>query len=80
MEGDGMRIKVSELLTQTGMSDMQLAELLWPDANRKTQRVMIRKWQKYGTVSIRLDQLKVLVDLVLTSNVFNLVDFEEGAK
>ncbi len=71
------KIRIKEILSQLGWDDMQLAEALWPEANRKTQRVLIRKWQKHGIISIRLDQLKVLRDLLSNTNMNHLIDFED---
>jgi len=70
-----MRIKIKELQSLTGMTDVEFSNLLWPDANRESQRVLLAKAKK-GSTSIKLEQLKSLVNQFATDRVTNLIDFE----
>lgn len=69
------RIKIPEILTQTGLKPIELGRLLWPDANTHTQRSLISKWMTNPPISIRLDQLQVLLDLMGTTNITNVIEF-----
>ena len=72
-----MRIKLLELQTQSGLSDAEMSAKLWPDTSRQTQRVLFARAKTRGSVYIRLDQLKMLRDEFATTNLDNLIDFED---
>lgn len=71
------RIRIPEILAQTGLKPIELARMLWPDANTHTQRSLISKWMTKPPISIRLDQLQVLLDLMGTTNINNVIGFED---
>lgn len=72
-----MRIKIIELLEQTGTKPIELARILWPEANTATQRSLISKWMIRPPVSIRLDQLKALSEFFVTTDINRLIDFDD---
>jgi len=72
-----MRIKIAELQQQSGLTDAEFAKGIWPDANKDSRRVLLAKAKK-GSTSIKLEQLKWLVDQFATSNIHNLIDFDHA--
>ena len=72
-----MKLKIAKLITQTGTNKMTVAALLWPNARKATRFVMIQKFTNADVISIRLDQLKALRDFFKTSDLNDLIDFED---
>jgi len=71
-----MRIKITELQQQSGLSDTEFAKLLWPDAPEESRRVSLAKVKKGLAVGIKFTQLRDLCEQFATSNVYNLIDVE----
>lgn len=75
-----MRIRITELQTQSGLSDKEFAELLWPEAKTKqSRRVLLARAKQNGSVYISLVALRNLRDKFATTNINNLIDFEDEA-
>ena len=50
-------------MADNGLTDKQMAEILWPDAGKDTRRVLMARWLTKPVISIRLDQLQRVHDL-----------------
>ena len=72
-----MRIKIKEIIDQTGLTKAKLGEQIWPESSPGSRRVMLAKWQRNENVTIRLEQLKTLCDIMATTNVRNIVEWED---
>jgi len=72
-----MRVKIKELMELAGMSQDEMANLLWPDSSKHTRRVLIGKWLNKPTVTIRLDQLKALRDRFGTTNIDQILELND---
>lgn len=72
-----MRIRLTELMAETGASPIEVARVMWPYATDQTRRVLIGKWINGPTVSIRLDQLKALSEFFSTTNINRLIEADE---
>jgi hypothetical protein len=64
-------------MQQTGVKPAQIGAILWPDSSPQSRAVLIGRWLSAGIPSIRLDQLKALRDYFGTTNINNLIDFED---
>ena len=67
------RLRLTELMTEHGLNRDELSEILWPEANLQTRRVLIGKWLNRGIVTVRMDQLQDLYNRFGP----NIIDYEE---
>jgi hypothetical protein len=61
-------------MASTGTTPMEVSQILWPDANLQTRRVLIARWMTKPVVSIRLDQLKALSEYFGETDINNLIE------
>lgn len=74
-----MKIRITHICTLTGITPVRLSELLWPNGTKHSREVLLNNWINKPVTSIRLEQLKVLCDLCNTTNINNLIDFEDAS-
>ena len=67
------RLRIRELMDQHGLSQQQMAAILWPDTKPHTRRVLMARWMKAPVVTIRLEQLQYLFNAFESSN---LIEYE----
>ena len=66
------RLRLPELMAEHGLTNQQMAELLWPDAGKDSRRVLMTRMKK-NPITIRLDQLQRIHDEYPN---FELIDYE----
>jgi hypothetical protein len=64
-------------MAESGMTIAEMADLLWPESKPHARRVLIARWLTAPVVTIRLDQLKALRDHFGTTNINNLINFDD---
>jgi len=71
-----MRIRIPELMAETGVTTEEVALVLWPNATKHTRYVLMRRFERMGYVQTGLDKLKALSEFFGTTNINKLIDDE----
>jgi hypothetical protein len=69
-----MRIRIPELMAETGATPKEVSAILWPDAKPHTRYVLMRRFERMGYVQTGLDKLKALSEFFGTTNINKLID------
>ncbi len=71
-----MKLRIKELMAETGATPDQVAKILWPDAKPHTRYVLMKRFERFGYVQTGLDKLKALADFFGTTNIDKLIEDE----
>ena len=70
-----MKLKLTQLITQSGTDKMTVARQLWPKSKRTVQYIMIGKYMNEHVKSMRLEHLQVMGEIFGTDHMSDLIDF-----
>lgn len=74
MSKDKFRIRIKENQAETGVTDKEISDAGWPDANSRVRYEMLRNWKNKPVKSIKLEQLQALSELFGTTNLSKLIE------
>ncbi len=49
-----MKLRIKELMAETGATPDQVAKILWPDAKPHTRYVLMKRFERFGYVQTGL--------------------------
>ena len=71
-----MKLKINELMAQTGATLEQVALVMWPDATPHTRYVLMKRWEKSGYSQAGLEKLKALAEFFNVKEIDQLITTE----